>query len=211
MSRAELTPDGRDPQLVPDNWRELIDPAGEWHLDEDGLPRRRGARVIALRTVPSPAILLVTGHDRTDADHWWSFTPGGGVLEGETSRQAAARELAEETGIVLDEGALTGPVVYRDSRFDFNLVTVRQDEDLFLAVLDAEQAEATAGADGEMDRSGWTELEREVLDSVRWWPLEELDAAVGRGMVVYPPQLPDLARELVTGWNGVAWSIKEWD
>ena len=37
-----------------------------------------------------------------------------------------------------------------------------------------------------MDRSGWTPLERDVLDSLRWWPLDELDAAVGAGMVVHP-------------------------
>ena len=35
------------------------------------------------------------------------------------------------------------------------------------------------GADDGLDRSGWTELERELLDSLRWWPLDELDAAVG--------------------------------
>ncbi|MCL3778351.1 MULTISPECIES: NUDIX domain-containing protein [unclassified Actinomyces] len=196
-----LAPDGRDPVQVPENWTELLDPA-EWRLNEEGLPARRAARVVALRESPHPEILLVVGHDFADAGHWWAFTPGGGILDGEDARSGARRELAEETGIVLDDADLTGPVARRSSRFRFNLVTCRQEEEIFLA---------RPGTTGPIDRAGWTDLEKQVLDSLRWWGLDELDAAVEAGMTVYPHTLPRLARELLAGWDGVTRRIIEDD
>ena len=75
---SALTRDGRDASRVPADWAELIDP-DEWRLNDEGLPARRAARVIALRRRPVPAILLVVGHDFSAADRSWGFTPGGGV------------------------------------------------------------------------------------------------------------------------------------
>ncbi|SDN54124.1 8-oxo-dGTP pyrophosphatase MutT, NUDIX family [Actinomyces ruminicola] len=188
-----LAADGRDPLRVPENWAQLLDP-DEWRLNADGLPFRRAARVIALRREPQPAILLVVGHDFGDTAHSWGFTPGGGLLPGETPVGGARRELAEETGIGLSESALTGPVVERKAVFMFNRVTCRQDELFYLTHL-------AVGGDT-VDRSGWTATERQVLDSLRWWELDELDAAVASGMTVYPRILPALARELMDGWDG---------
>lgn len=207
---GRLTEDGRDPVRVPENWRELLDPT-EWRLNAEGLPARRAARVIALRREPEPAILLVTGHDFGDSDHWWAFTPGGGIMPGEEPREAAVREMREETGVVLAPAELVGPVVRRSSRFVFNLVTARQNEEMFLVVLDPHRTEASEGADGEMNRSGWTDLEQEVLDSLRWWRLDELEDAAANGTTVYPEALPGLARELLRGWDGVVREILEED
>ena len=200
-----LTRDGRDASRVPADWAELIDP-DEWRLNDEGLPARRAARVIALRRRPVPAILLVIGHDFSAADRSWGFTPGGGIMAGESPPEGAARELAEETGITVDAASLIGPVVDRSSRFSFNLVTCRQDELFYLLHLDG-----VAGAGDDLDRSGWTELERQVLDSLRWWPLDELDAAAAAGMTVYPAVLPALARELLSGWDGVVRVLCEED
>ena len=75
----------------------------------------------------------------------------------------------------------------------------------------AARADAARDQDGQMDRSGWTAVERDVLDSLRWWPLDELDAAVGAGMIVYPGSLPALARALLRGWDGTLLTIREED
>ncbi len=74
-----LTPDGRHPTLVPEDWDRHVDP-GEWGLGPGGLPFRRAARVLVLTA--DGLALLMTGHDVADPAHSWVFTPGGGIQPG---------------------------------------------------------------------------------------------------------------------------------
>ena len=83
--------------------------------------------------------------------------PGGHVDEGETSRRAAARELAEETGIIVDAAALHRVDVYDDVERDprGRVVTVA-----YLAVLPA-MVSATAGDDAAS--AGWLDVTEVLL------------------------------------------------
>lgn len=182
----------------------------EWQRGEDGLLFRRAARVILLDA--ADRVLLVRGHDVDQPERSWWFTVGGGIDPGEDSRAAAVRELREESGIVLSVDALVGPVFTRSAIFDFYAEHCRQDEELFLARLPGTGARSAAGhsavgsmavtsaaaADG-FDRTGWTDVERDVLDELRWWHLDDLAAL---DLEVFPEGLPDLVRPLLSGWDG---------
>jgi hypothetical protein len=77
---------------------------------------RPGARVLLLD--PADRVLLLHATDPTaHTRHWWEL-PGGGLQPGETTTAACRRELAEETGILLDD---IGPCIrVRESRFTYN-------------------------------------------------------------------------------------------
>ena len=65
-----------------------------WVPGPDGVPFRRGARLVLLDR--ADRVLMVQGHDVDQPErHWW-FTPGGGIDPGESSVEAAVRELREE-------------------------------------------------------------------------------------------------------------------
>jgi 8-oxo-dGTP pyrophosphatase MutT (NUDIX family) len=141
------------------------------------LVERVGARVLVLDR--DERVLLLLGADPADpaAGTWW-FTPGGGLDPGETLAQAARRELAEETALVLDE---LGPAVWRrTARFSFMGRRYCQDETFFLARVDSH----------EVNGAGRTEIERRGILGHRWWSVAELSAT---DQTVYPKAL---AREL---------------
>ncbi|MBD8058700.1 NUDIX domain-containing protein [Cellulomonas sp. JH27-2] len=162
----------------------------EWVRGDDGVLFRRAARVILLDE--DDRVLLVRGHDRDQPERSWWFTVGGGLDDGEDERSAAVREVREETGIALVPDELVGPVFTRSAIFDFWAEHCRQDEVIFLARVGAG---AFAG-----DQAGWTSLERDVLDELRWWTLPDLAAVQ---LEVFPEGLAALVANLLPRWDGV--------
>jgi ADP-ribose pyrophosphatase YjhB (NUDIX family) len=122
--------------------------------------------------------------DSGDTVRFW-FTAGGGVEEGESLRDAAERELTEETG--WSGLPLVGPFHRREFNFFNHGEPQHQVEHYF----------AARASNRSLNRDGWTELERAAMTQWRWWSAEEL--ATER--VTYFPdnlvELVSLAAELV--------------
>ena len=160
----------------------------EWVPGADGLPFRRGARLLLLDA--RDRVLMVRGHDMDQPERQWWFTVGGGIDPGESARDAAARELFEEAGLRVEAADIVGPVARRTAVFAFLRRSVRQDEEFFLARLDDPD---------ELTTRGWTDVERAFMDEVRWWDLDDLALVPDE---VFPEGLVDLVRGLLHGWDG---------
>ena len=126
------------------------------------------------------------------------LSPGGEVGHGESPVEAGLRELREETGLELDPAELVGPVIRRTALFNFAARTVRQDEEFFLARFD--------GPVDRFDTSGWTPVELQFMDELRWWDLDGLEE---QDETVYPFELPRLVRRLLAGWDGSVVELEE--
>ncbi len=154
-----------------------------------GPVEREGARVLLLS--PEGKLLVLRGHDPHLPSRSWWFTPGGGLEGGETAREAASRELAEETGYVVEPGELIGPVWERTAYFDFKSRPYVQHEYFFVARLpDADSAPAGPSA--------WTADEGETIDEIAWVTRDDLKHA---SIEVFPDQLRE-SWQVFTGWDG---------
>ena len=128
-------------------------------------------------------MLLTRAPDSSNWSRW--VLPGGGVDPGESHEQAALRELAEETGLVLPE---LGPRVFVED------VPLPYDEAIYPG---AHQEYFLARVDQEIepDRSGWTDTEQVDVSDWRWWSIEQLEAT---REPFEPRQLPQILRQWVT-------------
>lgn len=170
----------------------------DWVPDDDGVPHRNAARVVLFDSVGR--VFLLNGHDGHDIDHQWWFTVGGGLEPGEAPREAAVREVFEETGLKLDPGDLIGPVLDRSAEFHFFNVMARQDELFFIARLDSE-APVLAPAQP-------TAMEETVLDGNAWFFPAEIGTLSERAHV-FPRQLASMTANWWSGWDGICVELTE--
>lgn len=148
---------------------------------------REAARVLLFDA--QGRLLLLQGHDPAQPGRQWWFTPGGGLEAGESHREAAARELAEETGFAIAAESLVGPVWERSAWFDFMDTPFVQHEEFFTAVL------ADDAASGSL---AWTEAEADTIDESRWFSPSELASVT---IEIFPTTLRELI-STVTPWDG---------
>jgi 8-oxo-dGTP pyrophosphatase MutT (NUDIX family) len=142
---------------------------------------RQSAKVLLVD--PSDRVLLLSAIDMKAADPvvFW-FAVGGGVKEGESTEDAAIREVEEETGLLIDQ---VGPVVSRRrASFEFEGEAVEQDEEYFFARV-APFTPTTANME---------EVELRTHVAFRWWSVAELR---GTDEPVFPENLADLLEELL--------------
>lgn len=143
---------------------------------------RRAARVLLVDRDGRVLLQNCCDPSAPEAGSWWNTT-GGGIDDGETPEQAAARELVEETGLRIDVSEL-GPVVHtRLTEFSFGGNDYRQSEDYFLVRTGAFEVVPTA----------FTQLEMQAVLGTRWWTREELRGTDER---VYPGELLDVLERL---------------
>lgn len=144
---------------------------------------RLGARVLLLDQ--ADRVLLLHAQDPDEPGHHWWELPGGGVDPGENLADTAIREVAEETGILLDA---LGPCVWiRETRFHYRNRAHHRREHVFLA---------RPGITTPTTHTTPTENERAGLLGRSWWSHAELSECRDK---LLPPALPALLGEILTG------------
>jgi ATP phosphoribosyltransferase len=140
--------------------------------------RRHTARVLPVDA--DGRVLLLHGWDPRHPDRPFWFTIGGAAEAGESLRDAGARELREETGIVIDPACLGEPIAQNTVEFSWAGYQITQDQTFYAVRI--ESAEVTL--------DGMDSWERATTDKYGWLSADDL----GPDMPPADPSLPGLIR-----------------
>jgi 8-oxo-dGTP pyrophosphatase MutT (NUDIX family) len=144
---------------------------------------RVGARVLLLNHADE--VLLIHARDPDDPDHHWWELPGGGQDPGEKLEDTARREIAEETGLVLDE--IGRKLWTRESRFTYRGRDHHRLDHVYLARTDT-TAPRTPLRHTANERAGLIER--------RWWSAAALSRCEDK---LLPGELLGLLKALLGG------------
>ncbi|OFL64052.1 MULTISPECIES: NUDIX hydrolase [unclassified Brevibacterium] len=151
---------------------------------------RTAARVVLLNA--EDEVFMLQCRDLGDHSRRYWFTVGGGAELGETSKQTAARELAEETGIECEPSDLLGPLATCRVSIQFSTGVLVQDE-VYFGMRFTE--------DIDLDEAMWSDREKAAITGARWWSKEEVEKS---SEVIYPPELPFLIDLVCAGVEPVS-------
>ncbi|MFE0382067.1 NUDIX hydrolase [Streptomyces inhibens] len=147
---------------------------------------RQSARVVLIDE--TDRVLLLKFHvvpGAPGSGYGWT-TPGGGVEEGETLAEAAARELFEEVGLSVEPLALGSPIAETSGLADLGWA-----EGLFRDVFFHYRVTTH-----QIEIGGQEEHERKYHAGHRWWTVDELASS---RETIYPLNLADVVAELLAG------------
>jgi 8-oxo-dGTP pyrophosphatase MutT (NUDIX family) len=123
-------------------------------------------------------VLLLHGWEPARRDETFWFSIGGGLDDGETTAEAAAREAFEEVGLRVEPAQLGEPVWQATAYFSFDGIPLEQEQDFYVIRVPS----------FEPVLDGLDAIEKATVDDCRWWSLPELAAS---GETYYPEDLLD--------------------
>ena len=140
--------------------------------------RRSTARVLPVD--PEGRVLLLHGWDPHHPDHPFWFTIGGAAEDGESLRDAAARELYEETRISVDPAQLGEPIAQNTIEFSWGGHRILQDQTFYAVLVTS----------AEVSLDGLDQWEQATTDTYGWLAPGDL----GADNPPAHPDIPDLIR-----------------